>query len=122
MVELNGVRYHTTSQAADLVGVHRKVIWNAIKHGRLPALAMGNGAHLVAEEDILAYRDQYKAEGVNATELAERFGKSRQGVHNALRRLGVDPIGHNLQRFGHMVNIYDPDQAVEALKSIGWEE
>lgn len=48
----------TTTEAADIVGVHRNTIWNAIRHGHLPKKLIGNAVGL-DPKDVADFRDRY---------------------------------------------------------------
>lgn len=48
----------TTQEAADIVGMHRNTLWNAVHKGQIPSKMFG-GTIALDPKDVIAFRNRY---------------------------------------------------------------
>jgi len=71
----------TSSQAADMIGLHRNSIWNAIRVGHLKATKIGNAMGLQLE-DVTTFRKNYLRGTTTTTSVVPaKKGRPPLGAH-----------------------------------------
>jgi len=111
--------YYTTDSAALFIGVTETTIRNMTARGELSPRKIGN-ANVYHLNDLLECKRKWYADGLSATEIAEKYGVGKAMVHYHFNNLKVKSVGVDGRRKGQPT-IFDPDTVDKMAEIIGWE-
>ena len=111
--------FYSTQEAAEYTGLTESTIRRLISTGTLESATVGN-SHLI-ERYYLDCLNYSLAKFLTQTEIAKRYGISRQAVHKAFakHKIRSETTNTSIKR---NATLYHVHQVSEFAKSIGWTE